>query len=251
MNTEQPSYYAVIPANVRYDNKISPNAKLLFGEITALCNEQGVCWAQNSYFANLYNVTNVTISRWIKELKSNGYITCETTYLPGTKAIDKRYISISSAPINKNVNRYYQNCYDPINKNVKDNNTSIINKKINKKDFEFEFETFWDKYPNKFNRAQTHKNFIKTAKRDGADAVLRALEIYLAYIQKNNIAKEYIARSTNFVGQKEIYKGYLEMDEQSLCDNVGKKSETTEDLFRRLAVEGGFDDDRDYADDTV
>jgi hypothetical protein len=68
------SYYAVIPANVRYDKTLPPNAKLLYGEITALCNEKGYCWASNKYFAELYGVANTTISEWIGKLKSAGYV---------------------------------------------------------------------------------------------------------------------------------------------------------------------------------
>ena len=54
MSEEQlKSYYAIIPANVRYDPDLTPNAKLLYGEITALTNDKGYCWASNNYFANL------------------------------------------------------------------------------------------------------------------------------------------------------------------------------------------------------
>ena len=123
--TEKKSYYAVIPANVRYDEQLSPNAKLLYGEITALCNSEGYCWASNKYFAELYEVTTITISRWINLLIKRGYITSKFIYKEGTREIDKRYIQICSDPINKNDKGYIQNCYDPLNKNVKENNTSL------------------------------------------------------------------------------------------------------------------------------
>ena len=35
---EQPNYYAIIPATIRYDNNLKPAEKLLYGEITALAN---------------------------------------------------------------------------------------------------------------------------------------------------------------------------------------------------------------------
>jgi len=71
------AYYAVIVADVRYDNSLKPNAKLLYGELTALCNQYGYCWATNEYFAKLYGISVVTVSRLISQLEKRGYIRCE------------------------------------------------------------------------------------------------------------------------------------------------------------------------------
>lgn len=119
-------YYAIIPANIRYDKDIPANAKLLYGEITALCNEKGYCWASNGYFADLYEVSKVTVSRWIKALVDNGYISTEIEFKENSKEILHRYIKIVDTPINKNVKE--NNTY--INNTI--NNTSD-NKKERKK----------------------------------------------------------------------------------------------------------------------
>ena len=68
-----PSYYAIIPANVRYSD-VPANAKLLYGEITALCSKEGYCWATNTYFAKLYKVSRQSVSSWVGELKKKGFI---------------------------------------------------------------------------------------------------------------------------------------------------------------------------------
>ena len=71
------AYYAVLPADVRYDRELRPNAKLLYGELTALCNQYGYCWAPNEYFAGLYGLAPETVSRLISQLERRGYIRCE------------------------------------------------------------------------------------------------------------------------------------------------------------------------------
>ena len=77
MEGPSPAYYAVIVADVRYDKALKPNAKLLYGELTALCNQYGYCWATNEYFAGLYDLSVSTISRLIAQLERRGYIRCE------------------------------------------------------------------------------------------------------------------------------------------------------------------------------
>lgn len=68
------NYYAIIPAIVRYDKELTDKAKLLYGEITCLCNKEGYCFATNNYFANLYNCTSRAIQFTISKLQEKGYI---------------------------------------------------------------------------------------------------------------------------------------------------------------------------------
>lgn len=133
MEEQQKAYYAIIPASVRYDKDLAPNAKLLYGEITALCNEKGYCWASNQYFAELYGVSILSIKRWVNSLVTKGYVYRTLTYKPNSKEVDKRILSIDGGI--KIDTTSVQKCYDPSIKNdtsssIKndtDNNTSINN----------------------------------------------------------------------------------------------------------------------------
>ena len=53
---EQPNYYSIIPAHVRYDKELKPMEVIMYGELTALSNKYGYSYASNNYFAELYNV---------------------------------------------------------------------------------------------------------------------------------------------------------------------------------------------------
>lgn len=81
----EPSYFAVIPASVRYHSALTPNAKLLYGELTALANRDGFCWASNGYFANLYSVGINTVSEWIASLGRIGAVHIEVDRAGGNK----------------------------------------------------------------------------------------------------------------------------------------------------------------------
>lgn len=80
-----PTTYAVIPAAVRYDTALVPAARLLYGEITALCAQRGYCWATNDYFARLYQVRRATVSAWISQLLERGYLTATTDPIRGNQ----------------------------------------------------------------------------------------------------------------------------------------------------------------------
>lgn len=139
-----PSYYAIIPANIRYHKSLTANEKIIYCEITALASKEGYCWATNKYFATLYGVSTRTITRWIAKLFDLGFISVENEYLPGTQALDKRKISIVtgvlSNPDDTDVVTPYDKSVDtpldsdvisPLDKNVTHNNIKINNTRFN------------------------------------------------------------------------------------------------------------------------
>ena len=115
----KPNYYAILTSEVRYNQNLTPNAKLLYAEITALINMNGVCFASNSYFANLYGKSKTTVSKWVSELVKEGFVEVKLTYKEGTKEIENRYITIT-----KGGNR--KQGVNPLVKKLKDN-TTILN----------------------------------------------------------------------------------------------------------------------------
>lgn len=123
-NRSLPTYYAVIPANVRYDKKIPAGAKLMYGEISALSNAKGYCYASNGYFADLYGCTKQAISKWIRQLKDAGYVHVSYT---GSKENRTRIVSISGKPTYQPQLTPLSTTVDPLSTTVDHNNTSNNN----------------------------------------------------------------------------------------------------------------------------
>ncbi|MCD7113459.1 helix-turn-helix domain-containing protein [Limosilactobacillus agrestis] len=97
---QHPSYYTNIPAFVRYDEELlrKPKSILLYGEIVALSNQKGYCWASNSYFAERLRVSGRMIQDYLDILVTKGYVARKLIYKPHSKQVDKRILSIASRP---------------------------------------------------------------------------------------------------------------------------------------------------------
>jgi len=117
MNSK-PSYYGVLPAQVRYDTALTNLAKLLYCEISALASKDGICFAGNKYFAKNFEASERTISRAICSLEDNGYVKITRHKKRGDYKVVKREIELMSK---MSIN---------VDKNVAYNNTSIIDNKI-------------------------------------------------------------------------------------------------------------------------
>lgn len=127
------SLYSVIPARVRDDHSLRPNAKLLYGELSALAQAEGYCWAQNAYLAEQLGISPKTVEGLLKQLKDRGHITLEVERDENTREVLRRKIyicgppGISVPPPLKNEGTSPQKCGDPPLKNEGENITGLGN----------------------------------------------------------------------------------------------------------------------------
>lgn len=159
---EEPSYYATIPAPVRYDKNLKPMEKLMYGEISSLSNKWGFCIAGNTYFAKLYEVDKATVSRWIANLEKRGYIERQEirnekkqvvqrrifmkdiTVIARQRMLEEQAKKSLATPIDEKINTPLltkkstppvdEKINTPIDEKVKDNIIPSFNKKIEEED---------------------------------------------------------------------------------------------------------------------
>ena len=127
---EKPNFWAVTPATIRYDARISEFSKLLYGEIWALSDKHGYCFSSNPYFARVYEVSERKVSRALAELVELGYI--ETIDNQGGESKRKLIPKIDPFVIVKNKN-LDKNDEVNLDKSVVHNNTSNNNTSIDTK----------------------------------------------------------------------------------------------------------------------
>lgn len=200
MDEHKPQYWAVLPAAVRYDAALPPNAKLLYAEISALTDKRGYCFASNSYFEQLYSLSERTVSRLLARLDAAGYI--RILDADGGGAVRKIYaglnpVGAAAQGIDKNVYTPRQKCLGGIDKNdgaLKDNQDNLSSPPVApqgagadfvpKKAPDWKpdrFNRFWQFYPTKKSKQATIRAWDRLKPSDELLAVIgRALESQIA-----------------------------------------------------------------------
>ncbi|MCP4475429.1 MAG: helix-turn-helix domain-containing protein [Gammaproteobacteria bacterium] len=208
MKNKKPNsnYYSILPASVRYCKHLQPRAILLYAEITSLTHKEGHCWASNQYFADLYNVSSTTVSKWVAALCENGFVRTE---IEKTKYGSARKIFLA---LDKNVKTPLdENTKTPLDEKPKHNIKSINTKDIkvskdtcitfkNVSGFEKRCIKIW----NSFSFTTTHRS----------SAIHKTVERYLKQLMKGT-----------FLYDKEWDEKYLERNKTVLNERKYTKSE--------------------------
>ena len=178
---DKPSFYSILTADVRYDERIGDFAKLLYSDLTARCNRKGYCWPTNEQLAEDHRKNARTIVRTLRELESAGYIATEVIRDQKNMVVERRIWLDANAragleflrkPPDKNVTT-------PPDKNVKyikENNINTNNPLTPTGESEL-FDEFWVAYPKHVAKKSARRAWDKLhADRDLLDALLTALE---------------------------------------------------------------------------
>jgi len=217
---EKPNYYAIIPAEVRYDENLSPNAKLLFAEITCLCNKNGVCNASNKYFSDLYGVSTISISKWVSQLVKYGYVETRMIYKDGSKEIKNREIVLLLG--------IKDNLDTPIKEKFKDNNNITINSNTDDIDFDSllkwfnhitgkQIRTVADKAKKQF-RARLRDGYTKS---DITKAIKNCFEDEFHQANPKYLTLEFISRPDKF--EKYVNSGSAGISKEDLAASKRKE----------------------------
>lgn len=217
----QPSYYGFITAEVRYDADLTGDEKILYAEITALSNKHGYCYASNDYFAKLFSVTDVTVSRRLKKLKDKGYL--KIIYKrSGTVVTNRKVYPLTQTitAVNNPDNGPLTDEATAVNRTVKENtitNNTIANNNITLKEHE-RFEDWWNLYDKKKARPAAVKSFDKVIQKYEYEIIEAGTKEFL----KTVTSKQYQPYPATFLNQERF------LDE---IDTPGKetKSESTSD----------------------
>lgn len=209
---EQPSFFAYLPAAVRYDKRLKAAEKIFYAEITALADKTSYCYASNAYFMRVYGVSERTVQEWIKSLTKCGYITVEILAKSGDSRCERRISPIFGLDTLKTTPA--ENCTTPAEicggtpadfcvsppqksagRIIQDNNNTSNNTTRARG-----FDRFWAAYPRKVGKGAAEKSFERI--RPDAALVSRMLAAIAAQKNSDNWQRGYIPNPATWLNQR-------------------------------------------------
>ncbi|MCG2223141.1 helix-turn-helix domain-containing protein [Staphylococcus epidermidis] len=190
---EQPNYYSIIPAHVRYDEELKPMEVIMYGELTALSNKYGYSYASNNYFAELYNVHKKTVSTWISHLKEKGYIDTVVIRDESMNVTERRIYITAPYPSNHGEGCPQKNG-EPIHKKTEENNTRINNTRINRDSDEISKSFQYISNNLEIIQSPLKAQQLEEAIKDFKDNKLEIVTVATDYCKENNKGINYLIK---------------------------------------------------------
>jgi len=249
MSDQVPSYYAIIPANVRYFQGIPMGSKLMYAEISSLCNKHGYCWAKDQYFADLYGISVRTIKRWMEILRKNELIFVDSIKpkmawdrkIWISKEIKEKFTKGQKCPL-EGTKMSPRQATLPYSLNTKDEYKEIYKEKIKKQKNKAKEENI-ERAERVFTTDSHHKSLLKKANQD-EKLVQRWYErLSMWKVQKNAVSPNDYTSIKQWV-IKDIFeydKKNPKIDKEKLAKENKHIAKTISKDFIHLVSDGNFD----------
>ena len=194
-----------IPRDIWLDENLSAIDKVILAEVTSLDNEETGCYASNKYLAEFCQCSEVTVSRSISKLVDYRALWIES--FNGRQRVLRSVYSTEirqtyqndKADLSKRHTNNIDNNMDNKDNNINNNNSNINLISI----YEQEFDEVWQLYPRKQGKENAKKAYIK-ARKQGVEKeeIVKGLNQYIAYINRNNTEQRYIKQGSTWFNQK-------------------------------------------------
>lgn len=230
MNNEiTPNFYSIIPADLRYDDRLKATEKIFFSEISALTNVYGYCYAGNKYFSRLYNCDVRTITRWVGNLEKLGYIKVDLIRNEKQLILERRIYTRESLEggIDKNVHR-------GVDKDVRYNNI-YLNNITHTQDPEIKKIKYADKV---CLMEKEYNNLISEYGKDKTTKCISELDLYkkskgIEYASDYDTIKRWVITRVDELEKKELNPQYINTKSKNF-KNKHKGREYSEDFFEQF-----------------
>ncbi len=162
-----------IPAERWLDRTLSPNEKVMLGEISSLETGPRGCYATNAHFAQFFDLSISRVSEIISGLVDKGHLRVELIR-EGKRVVERRLrlvdpFGFPNTPSENAANPFGKG-FEPPSENTQGNNTHSNNTKSTKTptasvgekvDEDQGFDQFWKLYPKKKGRKDAAKAWAK------------------------------------------------------------------------------------------
>lgn len=210
--------YGIVAKKVMKDNGVSTGARCLYAYLCTFVDSKNGNTnsfpGRNKICFDL-KITKDTFGKYKKELEAKGYLIVTQQKDDESKKFAHNVYSIESVPCPKKPDTEEPDTKKPDSENLdtKSTNSKSTNIKSTKNIYTPQFLEWFEIYPNPWSKQQSFSNFTKLLKKESFENIMKATRNYISYLkQKGTTDKQYITRSTNFIGQKKEYLGYLDME---------------------------------------
>lgn len=174
------------------------------------------------------------ITSAIKELESKGYL--KRTQEKDKDGRFKGYnYDVFEKPFAENPSTGSTMTENPIQLNTKESNTKILNTK--ESTYTACFETFWDSYPRKKEKAKAYKCYQARLKEGYSEQeMLTACKNYAEECTKNKTEERYIKLCATFLGCNTPFVDYLKKEQKN---DTTRKADEDKGYIQRFIEAGG------------